>query len=171
MLGRTPHDQDHGGGPSWVQLDGLYLGRGWCALIALGPRGVLAWQWCDTEKKAAWTALLEQIPTPDAVVVDGGPGLLAALHSTWPATRVQRCLVHVRRDVRRHLTQRPRTDPAKALWALAKALPKVATLDAAATWLTRLNDWHTVHGEPLPTWLVGVGGVAPGQRRSSWLEG
>ena len=28
----------------WVQLDGIHLSGGWCALIALGPAGVLAWQ-------------------------------------------------------------------------------------------------------------------------------
>jgi hypothetical protein len=98
----------------WVQLDGIHLSGGWPALIALGPAGVIAWQWCDTEKTAAWTALLAQVPAPDAVVVDGGPGLLAALRATRPATRVQRCLVHVQRDVRRHLTIRPSTPSGRA---------------------------------------------------------
>jgi hypothetical protein len=154
----------------WVQLDGIHLSGGWCALIALGPAGVIAWQWCDTEKTAAWTALLQQIPAPDAVVVDGGSGLLSALRAVWPAARVQRCLVHVQRDVRRHLTGRPRTDPGRALWALTRALTRIVTLDDAARWLTRLNDWHTVHGhlvrarthraqaEFVPGW------VRPGQR-------
>ncbi|NLT56398.1 MAG: hypothetical protein GXX79_17935 [Actinomycetales bacterium] len=59
---------------------------------------------------------------------------------------MQRCLVHVARDVRRHLTTRPRTQAGRALWALTRALTKVDTLDAATAWLTRLNDWHTTHG-------------------------
>ena len=44
-----------------AQVDGIYVGS-----LVLPDRGlrkhVLGWQWCDTEKKAAWAALLAAVP-------------------------------------------------------------------------------------------------------------
>ena len=102
-----------------VQLDGIYLSGGWCCLIAIAGGRVIGWQWCDTEKAAAWTALLERFPAPRAVVVDGGSGLASALKRTWPETKVQRCLVHIQRNVRVLLTLRPRTKAGRQLRALS----------------------------------------------------
>ena len=129
-----------------VQLDGIYLSSHWCALIASHRGKVLAWQWCDREKTIAWRVLLQRLPPPQVVVCDGGPGLHAALNQDWPDTRVQRCLVHVQRNVRTQLTSRPRTDAGKALWGLAKTLTRIGSLDEATAWLGHLNDWHTLHG-------------------------
>jgi len=136
-----------------VQLDGTYLTGGWCLLLAVdGASGtVIAWQWCDTEKTAAWTALLERIPPPRVAVVDGGPGLASALRTCWPDTQVQRCLVHVQRNVRTLLTRRPRTPAGRALRALSLALTKVTTPEQAAAWQVRLHEWHQVHGETINT--------------------
>lgn len=92
-----------------------YDRTGWCCLIASDRDGVIAWQWCDREKTAAWKALLEQVPPPTVVVCDGGSGLLPAVAEAWPDTKVQRCLVHVQRNVRIFLTSKPRTDAGKAL--------------------------------------------------------
>lgn len=36
-----------------IQMDGIYLGRGWCCLIAIANGKTLGWQWCDSEKKVA----------------------------------------------------------------------------------------------------------------------
>jgi hypothetical protein len=46
-----------------IQVDGIYVGS-WCCLIAVAGDYVLGWQWCDTEKKAAWAALLARFPAP-----------------------------------------------------------------------------------------------------------
>jgi hypothetical protein len=93
-----------------VQVDGMYLRSNWCVLIASHRGKVIAWQWCDREKTVAWTALLTQFPPPKVVVCDGGTGLLQAIADTWKTTRVQRCLVHVQRNMRTYLTSKPRTD-------------------------------------------------------------
>lgn len=44
-----------------VQVDGIYVGP-WCCLIAIAGEHMIGWQWGDTEKKAAWAALLEPFP-------------------------------------------------------------------------------------------------------------
>lgn len=131
-----------------VQLDGIYLGS-WCALIATAGAHVIGWQWCDTEKSAAWAALLERFPAPRVVVCDGGAGLASAIRKAWPETRVQRCLVHVHRNVRAHLTYRPRLEAGKTLLRLSRALMRLKTAEEAAAWANALNDWHTRWGPML----------------------
>lgn len=125
-----------------VQLDGIYLRGGWCCLIAIAGNQVIGWQWCDTEKSAAWTALLERFPAPRVAVIDGGRGLASALTRTWPETRIQRCLVHVQRNVRTEITRQPRTKAGQRLRVLSLALTKIATREEAVIWLRALNSWH-----------------------------
>jgi len=123
------------------QLDGTYLSDGWCLLVAIdGTTGeVIAWQWCDTEKTAAWTALLERIPPPRVAVIDGGSGLASALKACWPDTKIQRCVVHAQRGVRTYLTRHPRTDAGKQLRALSLALTQIHNLEQATRWQVNLN--------------------------------
>lgn len=148
-----------------VQLDGIYIGS-WCCLIALSPTGVIGYQWCDTEKRPAWEALLAQIPAPTVVIHDGGPGLIAARKYCWPHTRVQRCLVHLQRNVRTYLSTRPRTGPGRELRRLSLSLTKITTTAQAAAWLAALADFHhrhhgfiyarthrQDHHGPLPRWV------------------
>ena len=129
-----------------VQIDGIYLSSSWCCLVAITDGKVIAWQWCDREKTASWKALLDQIPPPTVVVCDGGSGLLSAVGQGWPDTKIQRCLVHVQRNARQHLTSNPRTDAGKSLWALARGLTRIQTREQAIAWLEQLNDWHKTFG-------------------------
>ena len=62
-----------------VQVDGIYLRSGWCALIAIAGGQVIGWQWCDLEKQASWDALLARFPASRVVVTDGQAGILAAV--------------------------------------------------------------------------------------------
>lgn len=156
-----------------VQVDGFYLSSNWCCLIASTRGQVIAWQWCDREKSIAWQALMDRIPAPTVTVCDGGTGLLPAIALAWPDAKVQRCLVHVQRNVRTHLTSRPKTDAGKALWGLARSLTRITTTEQAIVWLRHLHAWHDLHGHltrertylgqqrdgrPAPAWL------RPGQR-------
>lgn len=136
-----------------IQLDGTYLSGGWCLLVAIdGATGtVIAWQWCDTEKRAAWVALLERIPPPRVVVTDGGSGLASALRACWPDTLVQRCLVHVQRNICRDLTRQPRTDAGRTLRAITLALTRITTREEAAAWEVRLHQWHQIYTEMINT--------------------
>jgi hypothetical protein len=128
-----------------VQLDGIYLQHGHCCSIAYANGCVVDFQWCTTENATAWGVLLARIPAPAVAVIDGGAGLAKALKTEWPETMVQRCLVHIQRNVRRHLTRRPRTTPGRHLAKLNYALTKIHTLDEAAEWMTGLATWHSQH--------------------------
>ncbi|QXQ09346.1 IS1249 family transposase [Paeniglutamicibacter sp. Y32M11] len=146
-----------------IQMDGIYLGRGWCCLIAIANGKTIGWQWCDSEKRVAWIALLEQFPAPRVVIIDGGSGLAAALSQAWPETRVQRCLVHVQRNVRTYLTLRPRTDAGRALRRISLALTRIKTREHATQWMQALQEWHHTFGDVIKerTYPAGPGGHRP----------
>ena len=126
-----------------IQLDGTYLADGWCLLAAInGASDIVNWQWCDRESTAAYKALISSIPPPLVVVCDGGQGLAAALKELWPQTKVQRCLVHVQRNIRTYTTRNPRSEAGKAMYRLALDLTKVKTAEQAVKWLQALEAWH-----------------------------
>lgn len=127
-------------------VDGIYIGS-WCLLIAVTEQlQVLAWQWCARESTAAWTALLDRIPAPNVVVCDGGAGIAAALRQTWPHTKIQRCIFHVRMNLRRHLTLRPRTYAGQHLNQIGKALSEVDSIRDAIEWQKLLDTWWQAYG-------------------------
>lgn len=125
-----------------VMLDGTYL-QGWCLLIAYSGQHVLGWQWCNQESKPSWVALLERLPAPVMVIVDGGQGIASALATCWPETKVQRCYFHIFQNITRHLTMNPRLEPGKQLRTLTKALMKVADLNQARSWIIEYSQWET----------------------------
>ena len=55
----------------------------WCCLIAVAGDHVLGWQRCDTEKKAAWAALLARFPAPTVVISING---VVSVVIFWPPT-------------------------------------------------------------------------------------
>ena len=87
--------------------------------------------------------LFKRLPEPTVVVCDGGPGMHAALKEHWRNARVQRCLVHLQRNVRKYVTTRSKTPAGKALWGLALKLTRVKTADDAAAWSKLLIEWES----------------------------
>jgi transposase-like protein len=81
-------------------------------LVAIGVRRdgqkiLLAIRNMGGESKAAWRAFLGDLDArglkaPEFVVVDGAPGLEAALTELWPEAPVQRCTVHKHRNLLAH---------------------------------------------------------------------
>lgn len=90
-----------------IFIDGTYIPYGWCVLIASTPEGVIAYQLCQRDSKASYRGLLSRIHAPINVVTDENKGALVAIKECWPTTRIQRCLVHVARNIRRITTSRP----------------------------------------------------------------
>jgi putative transposase len=85
-------------------------------LVAIGVRRdgqkmLLALRNMGSESAAAWTALLEDmtrrgLEAPEFIIVDGAPGLEAALAALWPDVPVQRCTVHKHRNLLAHAPKR-----------------------------------------------------------------
>ncbi|MCZ9290521.1 transposase, partial [Corynebacterium evansiae] len=108
---------------------------------------VINWTWARHETTAAYTELLRPIAAPLIAVTDGGQGAQSAIHHCWPTTRIQRCLVHAQRTVRRHTTSNPRTDAGKTLYRLALKLTRITDLDQASTWVAHLHEFDHTYRE------------------------
>jgi transposase-like protein len=78
-------------------------------LVTLGVRGdgqrvVLDLRLAGEESAASWGEVIASLVArhlrrPVLAVVDGNPGLLAALHTHWPGLAVQRCTAHKLRNL------------------------------------------------------------------------
>lgn len=80
------------------------------------------------------------------VVRDGGQDIASALRQEWPTTRVQRCIFHVRMNLRKHLTLNPRTEAGRHLAQIGRALAVVTTIEEAIQWQKLLNIWWQAYG-------------------------
>ena len=130
-----------------IFVDGIHLGPGAVVLIAQTPDCVLGWYVAKGETTRAWQALMSRIAPPDVVVCDGGQGIASAVKTTWPTTRIQRCVFHAYSAVKRKTTTRPRTQAGVDLYSLAQALLEVTTFDQAVAWMSKLATWNTTYKE------------------------
>nr|WP_309957490.1 transposase [Arcanobacterium hippocoleae] len=76
------------------------------------------------------------------VVTDGAKGALGAIRQCWPQAHIQRCLVHIQRNIRRVTTINPKTDQHKALRQLGLDLTRITTTEEAITWEKKLAAFH-----------------------------
>lgn len=84
------------------------------AVLAVDPSGakeVLGFQLSAEESKEGWKAVLADVRKRgvtqlDLAVTDGNDGVIAALREVFPATPLQRCVVHKQRNVVSHLPKR-----------------------------------------------------------------
>lgn len=130
-----------------VFVDGIYLARNACVLIARSEEHVLGWYVARSESSRAYEALMARIAPPDVTVTDGGSGFQKARRRLWPDTRVQRCTFHAFEQVKRYTTTRPRTQAGVDLYALAKRLLKVGDSEQAAAWLAAYASWCAAYDE------------------------
>lgn len=83
-------------------------------VLAVDPSGakeVLGFQLSAEESKEGWKAVLSDVRKRgvaqlDLAVTDGNDGVIAALKEVFPATPLQRCVVHKQRNVVSHLPKR-----------------------------------------------------------------
>lgn len=150
---RTFRDHTHGFWGIWpilpicdevhhvVYMDGIWLSRKCVILIACTDDHVIGCHLAKTENSKDWAFLTSRIAPPDVPVCDGGGGIERARRSIWPGTRVQRCVFHVSCQVRRCTTTRPKTQAGVDLYALAKELMRVDSLQGSAEWLAAFHRW------------------------------
>ena len=148
-------------------LDGVYLsGRENAALICRTMTAQISWMFAQRETLASWMAFLKNLPAPDAAVVDGQKGLLAAILCLWPKTKVQRCLAHIERLARIKLTRRPKTSAGKELLVLVRQLWGVRTKRQRRRWVRAYLRWERRHDTFLKERSYGE--PKTGRKRTWW---
>jgi Transposase, Mutator family. len=126
----------------------------------------LSWMFAERETLASWLAFLKKLPTPDAVVIDGQKGLLAAILRLWPQAKVQRCLVHIERLARIKLTRQPKTTTGRELLKLAQGIFAVRTRRQRRRWLRAYRRWERRHASFLKERSYGE--PRAGKKRTWW---
>jgi len=117
-------------------------------LVALGVRAdgqkvVLALELLASESTAAWGGLVASVVRhglrrPRLCVIDGSPGLRAAVEANWPGVAVQRCTVHKLRNLERHTprhaVEEVRTDYHRIVYAESLPAAQQAYRAFVAKW-------------------------------------
>jgi hypothetical protein len=148
-------------------LDGVYLsGRENAALICRTMTAQIAWMFAERETLTNWKTFLNKLPTPDATVIDGQKGLLAAIQHLWPLAKIQRCIVHIERLARIKLTRHPKTSAGKELLTLAQRLLGVRTKRQRRRWLCVYRRWERRHADFLKERSYGE--PKAGEKRTWW---
>lgn len=143
---QVPRNTDHQRVYDQLFIDGTYFNKK-CLLVACTTTHVVAWHWCTQEDSHNYVKLLDQLQPSMIVTTDGQRGALKAINDTWPTTKVQRCIVHVKRNIQRYVTLKPTLKPGKALRGLSLKLLKVTTAQEAADWIALVHDFHATYGE------------------------
>lgn len=131
-----------------VFIDGTYFNTK-CLVVAADSTHVINWFWCTKESSWSYMRLLDELAPPQLVTCDGDSGGLKALRSLWPDTPVQRCIVHVKRNIQRATGLHPTSPMGKALRRLSFELLAVDNLDKAAEWIVKLQQFGTVFSTQL----------------------
>lgn len=129
-----------------IFIDGTYFGHN-CLLVASSKDHVIAWHWCKRENSYNYNRLFDKIPNPPAVVTtDGHAGALKAIRDTWPHTKIQRCLIHVKRNIQQYVGLKPNLNSGRFLRWLSLELLKVDNRTKAAQWAAKLQEFEQVYG-------------------------
>lgn len=116
------------------------------ALIARDDEGRVTWAFASREDFVGWYRLLARFEVPPRwVVCDGHRDLLRVLRQIWPDVLIQRCVIHVMRQVRAHLSWHPKTDAGQRLLRLVLDLRNVKTRRQRRRWLRAWHRWLRQH--------------------------
>lgn len=112
---------------------------------ASGERVLVALQWATGETTLAWRGVLEQLASrglrpPTLCIMDGSPGLRAAVEAVWPTSAIQRCVVHKLRNLLAHAPYHShaavKADFHRMIYATARA-------DAERAYARMVRQWQT----------------------------
>jgi transposase-like protein len=120
-------------------------------LVTLGVRGdgqrvLLDMQLAGDESAAAWRGVVDDlvrrhIGTPALAVIDGNPGLAAALREQWPGLPIQRCSVHKLRNLEAkapaHLREELAEDYRRMIYGTDRAAIETARAAFRKKWKLR----------------------------------
>lgn len=78
-----------------------------------------------------------------SITCDGHKAILKAIKQTLPDVIVQRCLVHIKRQVKTFLSTNPKTDVGKELLRFSNQITAIKTIEQCNLWLASFSKWHS----------------------------
>lgn len=80
-----------------------------------------------------------------SVTCDGHKSIMKAVAKTFPSVIVQRCVVHVKRQIKNYLGAKPQLIQARELLYYSKQITQIRSQEQAANWLIHVHDWYSLH--------------------------
>jgi transposase-like protein len=135
-------------GVSYLMIDGYLLPWGKILLVyyAYDIKKVVWFSIAEQEGKLAIVADLKILRYSfwykiTAFINDGWPSILSAIREVYPEAIIQRCLVHVQRQVFNYISRHPKSEAGKALVQIMR----YATLSDPELFITVFEDWKKRH--------------------------
>lgn len=132
-------------------IDGSYFPNGLCLILYYDHdiRYVQLYRHTDEER---FTEIYEDLMNIKklgvnvySITCDGHKAILKAIKKAYPSVIVQRCLVHIKRQIKNYLSTAPKTLPGKQLLQLSKAITKIKTQEECGLWLLAFKHWCDEH--------------------------
>jgi hypothetical protein len=80
-----------------------------------------------------------------SVTCDGHKAILKAVSKVYPNAMIQRCLVHVKRQIKNYLSSNPKIEQAQQLLSISRRITQIKTVEQAQYWLVDFHNWHQKH--------------------------
>ena len=129
-----------------VIIDGKYIAKNGCVLIATCSQKVSDWHFSQRENSSSWGQFFNSFRhIPFAIVCDGQRGMLKAIKQRFPGIIIQRCQFHVIKYIRSKLTRNPENTAAQELNFLVLQISKIKTKEHLKDWLINYKYWWQTH--------------------------
>jgi hypothetical protein len=129
-------------------IDGSYFPNDLCLILYYDHdlRYVQLYRQTDQEKYKQIKEDLENLKKLGvdvySVTCDGHKAILKAILKVYPDAIIQRCLVHVKRQVKNYLSEAPQLFAGRELLHISKKITAIKTHEQCGLWLLSMKQWE-----------------------------
>ena len=80
-----------------------------------------------------------------SVTCDGHKAILKAIMKVYPNAIIQRCLIHIKRQIKNYLSNRPKLQQSRQLLYISNKITSVNSMEDCSFWLVSFYRWHELH--------------------------
>lgn len=132
-------------------IDGTYFTNGLCLILYYDYdiKYVQLYRHTDKEKFKEIKEDLENLKKLNtavySVTCDGHKSILKAVKKAFPNAIIQRCLVHIKRQVKSYTSERPKLSQSKELLKISNKITSIKTHEQCSLWLLEFHEWYKLN--------------------------
>ena len=132
-------------------IDGSYFPNGLCLILYYDHdiRYVQLYRHTDEERFKEIYEDLKNLQKLDvnvySITCDGHKAVLKAIRKAYPDVIIQRCLVHIKRQVKNYLSSSPKTFQGVELLRISKQITQIKSQEQCGLWLLSFKKWCDQH--------------------------
>ena len=134
-------------------IDGTYFSNGLC-LVLYYDYDIQYVQLFRTTNNERYREIREDLENLKrlgvdvySVTCDGHNAILKAVKKVYPNAIIQRCLVHIKRQIKSYLSSEPKLEPSRELLSFSRQLTHLKTIEQANLWLHEVDEWYCKNRE------------------------